>query len=168
MDWLQPLLTSISILLATLGWMRGQYLTRQLSRRKHTLDIMLAQDSNLQLAGYLDRADAQAAAKDTLDPRAPTKDIRSALNFYEFLSAATRDKTLDAKLIKRTMRFRMLRFYHNAKPVIDAVRTRYANPRIMEDFEWFATHELDYERWKKTLASQADVISLGLEKPSAP
>jgi hypothetical protein len=160
MEWVEAALTSISILVATMAWLHTMGQNRELSRKAHTLNVMLAQDTTPELAGTLDRADDQAAEGNKAGNLALTPEIRSALNFYEFLCAAAKDKTLDQELMKRTMRFRMLRFYHNTRDLIAKKRADLQNPRIAEDFEIFVLRQLDYRAWQGEVGAQAAPVGV--------
>jgi hypothetical protein len=169
MDWdlLEAGLTSLSIVLATIGWLHAAGEHRHLSRKAHTLNVMLAQDTNPELSGMLDRADDQAALGAKAENHLFTPEIRSALNFYEFLCAAANDETLDCDLMKRTMRFRMLRFYRNMRVLIEEKRVELDNPRIAEDFETFVRKQLKYDEWARDLGAQAAPVGVSEGRPPA-
>jgi hypothetical protein len=167
MQWVEAGLTSLSVLVATVAWLHTMGQQRELSRKAHTLNVMLAQDTTPELAGTLDRADDQAAAGREAGALTLTPEIRSALNFYEFLCAAANDETLDQDLMKRTMRFRMLRFYHNTRALIEQKRRELENPRIAEDFESFVLEQLKYEAWRGEVGAQASPVTVHAGRPLA-
>jgi hypothetical protein len=149
------LLTAASILLATAGWIYSAWLQRRLAMRSHTLEIVLALDTNEQLR-TLDRADAEIGPGSS-PAAAMTSDFRQTLNFYDTISAAVRLKTLDPSLIIRALRPRMLRFYEHAKLQIERARESHHNPRYAEDLEWFVKTKLKYNEWKKNGAQLARI-----------
>ena len=144
------LLTSVSILTATAGWLFAAWQERRLSRRSHTLDILLAQDTNADLARALDQGE-ELAPNEISDVKQIPVEVRRALNFYDFMCAAARYKTLDRQLIVRTMRFRLLRMYHLSLPMLRLARRGLGNQKICEDFEWFVLRKLGYKSWAQTV-----------------
>ncbi len=154
------LLTAVSILTATAGWMYSAWLQRQLARRAHTLDILLSQDTNTDLAKALNQAEAEL--REIVPPRL-TDDVRRALNFYDFMCSAARDNTLDSKLMIRSMRYRLLRMYHIASPLVMRLRVERGNAKIAEDFEWFVTTKLNYRNWANTVDEHGNPNSTARE-----
>ncbi|MDZ4760555.1 MAG: DUF4760 domain-containing protein [Alphaproteobacteria bacterium] len=153
---LDIVLAAGAIVFATLGWLYAAREQRRLARRSHTFDVLLSSDITGELAELLDEVDNRARSADPL--RATDVDtidsaFRRALNFHEFICAAIRDNTLDERLIRNTLRTRMLRLYDFSRDFIAELRLRRRNPEAMEHFEWFAIHRLHYERWKQQVGA---------------
>jgi hypothetical protein len=146
-------LTSLSILLATIGWMYSARLQRDLTRRGHTLDFLLAQNTYEKLLRLHDLADQHFVTSSQPTFTSMPESVRELLNLHEFLWSAVRDNTLDRKLVEnivaKQLRFSILRFYHHVRPLIVAYRNQLANPQLMKNFEWYAVRKLHYQRWMR-------------------
>lgn len=150
---LDTLLTAASILVAMAGWMVAAEEQRRQARKKHTFDILLSTDTSPELVSALDEVDNRAQTDPPL-PREAIKSIdpslRRAMNFYEFLSAAVRNKTLDEKLVRTTLRTRILRIYDYTRELALEIRDKKRFPSAMEHLEWFAVRRLGYVEWKRS------------------
>jgi len=146
-------LTAASILAATAGWLFAAREQRRQARRSHTFDIPLSTDTTIELGAALDEIDNRALKGPPLtregigqiDPA-----LRRAMNFFEFLCAAVRTRTLDEAMVRTTLRTRILRLYDYTRDLIAEIRVRRNSPAAMEHLEWFAVRRLDYAGWKQS------------------
>jgi hypothetical protein len=154
-DWIGHSLTAASVFVATVALAYGAGLQRQLSRRAHTIEILLAHDINGELAQVLERVDGRIGAGPRPTRQTADEELKRVLNFYEFICAAAFLNSLDRQLLIDTQRGRILRLYHFSRGLIAELREFRKNKRIFERLEWFACTQLHYDRWISTEEGRA-------------
>ena len=131
--------------LATLGWLTAAYNQRVLSRKQHTLNLLMQWRNSALYQQHLDailKLSARGAALTTDQLDFFTSDDLSfneekfrkasvyVLNYWEFICASVIVKDLDAELVRRTVRPHIVGCHHKFEPWIS--RCQKTNPREFE------------------------------------
>lgn len=145
---------SIAILigaaLATTGWLYTARRARTLSKKQHTINLMIQASFNKEflearnaLAPYLKDCcfpeDVIKGENDELKAR-----FRAILNHYEFVSAGIRNGDLDERLLKDSERSSCTMLYKCCENYIWNLRDSRDRLTLYEHLEWL------YERWEKS------------------
>jgi hypothetical protein len=131
----------IGAALATCGWLYGARRARSLSRKQHTINVMLQANLNKEFRA------AQKLLGEAIDagkcPDLRSKEyetlrdaFRMVANHYEFISAGLRNGDLEENLIRDSQRGQMLRLYSFCKDFIWNLRDARNRLTIYEHFEW--------------------------------
>lgn len=142
-------LTALSILIATVVGILTLWQSRRLSRRDHTLDILLSRFSGGDIAKLLNRvSEWMDDPENAPDGTTNIYEAREVLNLYEFISAAARHGTLDIELIYQTRGGPMLKTFEFFHPYIRKQREIGKNELLWEHFEWFVDTKIKPRRPK--------------------
>ena len=142
-------LTAISILFATLLGILTLWQSRRISRRDHTLDILLSRFSGGDIGELLKRvSELIDDSENAPDGTKNIYEVWEVLNLYEFISAAARQGTLDIELIYQTRGGAMLRTFEFFHPYIRKQREIDKNDLLWEHFEWFVDTKIRPRRPK--------------------
>ena len=131
-------LTALSIIMATVVGILTLWQSRRLSKRDHTLDILLSRFSGEDIAELLKRVSERIDdSENAPDGTNNIYEVGEVLNLYEFISAAARMGTLDIELIYQTRGGAMLKTFEFFHPYIRQQREIAKNDLLWEHLEWF-------------------------------
>lgn len=140
----------IGAVLATIGWLYSARRARMLSKKQHTMTLMITSNFN---DGFLnDRKIISPFLLKTL--KMPENFItieeieiqtalRRVLNHYEFVCAGIRNGDIDEELFKLSERGTITMVYSNMEEYILRLRNKRDRQLIYEHLEWL------YNRWNR-------------------
>ena len=134
--------------LATCGWIYSARRARTLSRKQHTVTVMLQASVNKEFREALVTISDAMAAGQCPDLSAENhKPLRMAMRFvsnhYEFISAGLRNGDFDERLVRDSERGVILKMYSFFEPHIYSLRKSRDRMTIYENLEWLS------KRWTK-------------------
>ena len=135
---------SILVVIATLFWQQ------RIAKRRATLDIILAQQSNALLLEprrkFVALRDSGTITKYALPENADSEEalpILSILNFNELIAIGVSEKTVDERIYKRYYRTEYVNDWIGCKPFVEELRQQSGNPNFYCEIEALA------KRWAK-------------------
>ena len=143
--WLQSGAIVVSLLGVLVGVTITTGVNRKIARRRATLDLIMAQQSNdflirsrhdfivLREAGNL----VQWAVVDSVVTAQQTT-LRAAINRYELIAIGIKQKTLDGSVYKSYARSGVIRDWLACKPWVMQMRQTYSTPAYYCEFEKLA------------------------------
>lgn len=133
-----PIAILIGAAFATFGWIATAWQARRLSRKQHTLTILLNDGTFRNAVPSIRRFVRMDAVPPAHSPeyRLWREHLRDCLNHYEFVAAAARRKDVDQMLVRLSERGVIIRLFRYAEPLIDSMRKASGNPKIYENLEW--------------------------------
>jgi hypothetical protein len=141
--------TSIAILtgagLATLGWIYTARRSRTLSRKQHTVNVMLHTSLNATFLDAKSKLVPHLRAMSVPDDVITGKDeelryhFRLVLNHYEFVAAGIRDGDMDEQLVRDSERSTVLLLFKACEKYIWAMRDERSRMTMYEHLEWIHT-----------------------------
>ena len=151
--------------LATCGWVYGARRARTLSRKQHTVTVMLTASLNREFREALmcvSEAVNAGACPDLNDPQ--NKQLRVSMRFlanhYEFISAGLRNGDFDERLVRDSERGVIIKLYAFFEGHIYGMRKSRDLLTIYENFEWLNI------RWTKNPPGRAQaVVEYLLQQP---
>jgi hypothetical protein len=137
----------IGAALATLGWLYTGRKARTLSRKQHTINIMVQASFNKEFREAFALIAPQIRAKQCIDfndknHEALVDAYRRVLNHYEFMAAGLRNGDLDEALLRDSERGTILNLIETCQENIFKLRTSRRRQSIYEHLEWL------YRRWE--------------------
>lgn len=153
--------TEIAILLgaalATIGWAFTARWNRRLSRKQHTINVILQANFN---SGYLNARSAIAPmVKEGKCPDGvldgtdsdTIKQLRRILNHHEFVAAGVRNGDLDEFLLRDTERAAYVELYGVCDKYIWSMRDGRSRQSLYEHLEWLHARWTDKppSRWQR-------------------
>ena len=139
-----------SAALATTGWLYTARRARTLSRKQHTVAVMLQASFNSEFKNIY--KSMRIHIRDKTIPNPLTGDpelvdsIRRVLNHYEFIAAGLRNGDFDEQLVLDSERSTILNIYDGCSEYIWALRNDRKRMAIYEHLEWLSA------RWNDTSA----------------
>ncbi len=127
--------------LATCGWLYGARRARTLSRKQHTINVLMQASFNVEFRGaqkILAGAIENGKCPDLTDgSNEALKDaFRMVANHYEFIAAGLRNGDLDERMIVDSHRGQILRVYQFSEEFIWKIRDSRKRQAIYEHLEW--------------------------------
>jgi hypothetical protein len=142
-----PTAALIAATLATIGWLYTARRARTLSRKQHTINVILQSSFNkdfseacVKLIALIKNDKVNTLADGSEDREA----FRLVANHYEFLSAGIRNGDFDEQLMKDCLRAQLIEFYSKSADFIWKQRDNRRRQAIYEHLEWL------YVRWEKS------------------
>jgi hypothetical protein len=134
---------------ATIGWLYTARRARMLSRKQHTISVILSTSSNQRFISQRD-----LIAPHLKNGQCPTlwqsgshshlRDaLRDVLNHYEFVAAGLRNGDFDEKLLRDSERATFVRLFERCEEYIWQLRNGRDRMTIYEHLEWV------HRRWQK-------------------
>ena len=140
----------IAAALATMGWLYAARRARSLSRKQHTISVLLQANFSEEfqkcrtIVGSHLIADKEVA--NIADDEALRVSVRRLLNHYEFIAAGVRNGDFDEQLVKDTERSAILTLYAGCKKYIWSLRNDRQRMSIYEHLEWLHARWTDPKR----------------------
>lgn len=158
------LLTGVA---ATIGWIYTARRTWMLSRKQHTISIILQGNFD---DGYTLARDtiaplvrAQKIDFDKLDGTEVEKSLRRVLDHSEFVAAGVRSGDVDEALLKDSEMYAFVTLFEAAEDYIRRVRDARGHAPLYEHFEWI------HARWRKSPPNAVQRFSeVVMGRPSHP
>lgn len=134
----------ISATLATTGWVYTSRASRVLSRKQHTINVMLQTIFNDDFHNSYQRLMTllRAGAISIVASGSEREAFRLVANYFEFVSAGIRHGDFDEHLAKDCMYGQITSFYSHSDEFIQTVRDDKRHQTLYEHIEWL------YKRWK--------------------
>ncbi len=141
-----PTAALIAAAFATIGWLYTARRARTLSRKQHTINVILQSSFNkdfneasVKLIPLIKNGNI-----DSLQDTSPEREaFRLVANHYEFLSAGIRNGDFDEQLMRDCVRAQLVEFYNKSSKFIWKQRDSRRRQTIYEHLEWL------YVRWEK-------------------
>ena len=135
------------VVLATWGWLYNARLTRTLSRKQHTITVIMQGDSddtyrNAQATVSPHVNKGESVCLTTL-PQAHQDAFKLVLNRYEFLAAGIRNGSFHEALVSDALRGGACSLYEVCKASIVDLRALRGRPSLYEHLEWL------HDRWER-------------------
>jgi hypothetical protein len=135
---------------ATIGWLYTARRARMLSRKQHTITVILNTSSNVRFISQ-----RNMIAPHLRNGQCPTLwlngnhdhlliALRDVLNHYEFVAAGLRNGDFDEQLLKDSERATFVRLYERCEKYIWRCRDDRSRMTIYEHLEWV------HRRWAKS------------------
>ncbi len=134
---------------ATIGWLYTARRARMLSRKQHTITVILNSSSNERFISQRDKIaphlkNGQCPTLWLNNNNAHLRDaLREVLNQYEFVAAGLRNGDFDEKLLKDSQRATFVRLFERCAKYIWRLRDDRSRMTIYEHLEWL------HQRWEK-------------------
>lgn len=134
--------------MATCGWLYTARRARALSRKQHTVTVMLQASLNSEYRKCLKKLVPHLRGEQKLDLDASPDDeeladaFRMVANHYEFLAAGLRNGDFDERLVRDSQRGIVLHLYESCHEYIWKVRNNRRRQTLYEHLEWL------YKRWE--------------------
>jgi Domain of unknown function (DUF4760) len=145
--------SSVAILVAagfaTAGWLYTARRARSLSRKHHTINVLLTANLNeeFQKCRALVGTNLRAGEiKTPLNDQALSVAVRRLLNHYEFVAACIRNGDFDERLVKDTEKSAILALYVGCKDYIWSLRNDRHRMSLYEHLEWLHVRWSDPRR----------------------
>lgn len=146
---------SIAVLIgagcATLGWLYSARRARTLSKKQHTINVMLQaafsekfREALEEISPILRGGDCPDLLNDS-DPNSQKlyKTFRFVLNHYEFVAAGLRNGDFDEGLVRDSERATIMRSFEACQETIFALRNTRKRQTIYEHLDWL------HSRWER-------------------
>src|SRR5680860_619628 len=155
----------IAASLATVGWWYTARRARSLSRKQHTINvIMQTQYSELyrkkfsEIIPFLTKGKCPDLTNNRNSKHRPAFSL--VLNHYEFVAVGIRNGDFDEKLFKDSERGTILQLYCSCKDVIYKIRDKRERQSTYEHLEWLG------RRWGKKLPWYQKLLEWFLMRPT--
>ena len=147
--WLQPeYAILIGALFATIGWLYSARRARMLSKKQHTMTLMITSNFNDGFLNDRKRISPNLLKTVQMPEIFSSKEeieiqtsLRRVLNHYEFVSAGIRNGDVDEELFKLSERGTIIMVFSNMEDYILKLRNKRGRKLIYEHIEWL------YYRW---------------------
>ncbi len=153
----------IAAALATCGWLYAARKARALSRKQHTINIIMQGESSNEFR------DAEACVSPHLRSTdsvvidemhgADKAAFRMVLNRYEFIATGIRNGDLDERLVKDALRGTILSLYEICEAAIYKQRDNRRRQALYEHLEWL------HSRWRAKPVWWSDVLEWMIDRP---
>jgi hypothetical protein len=151
--------------LATCGWLYAARRARTLSRKQHTITVLLQANFNQDFQSHIKTIRAFLIAQNLPANLDDQEDVhlaaRRLLNHYEFIAAGLRNGDFDERLVMDSERSAILRLYQACKPYIWSLRTDRNRMSIYEHLEWL------HVRWTKEVGIFQRFCEWAMQRPFA-
>jgi hypothetical protein len=128
----------IAASLATAGWVYTARRARTLSRKQHTITVLLQANFNKEIQDALSKIRPFGLGQNF--PPTPDEElvnsVRRILNYNEFLAAGLRNGDFDEQLVKDTERTKIVNIYEIFKAYIWSLRNDRNRMSLYEHLEW--------------------------------
>jgi hypothetical protein len=140
----------ISASLATTGWLYAARRARVVSKKQHTVSVMLHASFNRDFQNCIKLMRPFLVAQNlpaTFENQDELREsVRIVLNHYEFIAAGLRNGDFDESLMRDSERGAIIQLYAGCKNFIWALRDNRDRMSIYEHLEWL------YDRWTDKVA----------------
>jgi Domain of unknown function (DUF4760) len=131
----------IGAALATVGWLYTARRARALSRKQHTVNIMLQASLNKDFRDTLDRIGPYLRRKNLPDLenneyQELKLDVRMIGNHYEFMAAGVRNGDFDERLLRDSERGTIVMLFEGLEAHVWQLRNSRSRMAIYEHLEW--------------------------------
>jgi hypothetical protein len=138
----------VSAALATTGWLYTARRARMLSRKQHTVNVMLQASFNKEFQECISMLRLHLLGEglpQSLEDQPQLQDaVRRVLNHYEFIAAGLRNGDFDEQLILDSQRALILQLWNGSSGYIWTLRNSRNRMSIYEHIEWLTA------RWCET------------------
>lgn len=134
---------------ATIGWLYTNRRNRALSRKQHTINVMIQAQFNADfraarnLISPMVRENRCLDRLDVDEPEGFRDAIKFLLNHYEFISSGLRNGDFDEQIVKDCERGSVVKLWECCEQGIYGLRTTRARDTIYEHLQWL------HKRWEK-------------------
>ena len=140
----------IAAALATTGWLYAARRARSLSRKQHTVSVLMQANMNEEFQKCRSRVGGTLLSGDMgkvpIDDEELRVAVRRLLNHYEFISAGVRNGDFDERLVRDTERSAILTLYTGCKVYIWSLRNDRHRMSLYEHLEWLHARWTDQHR----------------------
>ena len=129
----------VSAGLATTGWLYTARRARMLSRKQHTVNVMLQASFNKDFQDCISHIRPfilERNLSSSLDDPVLQDAIRRVLNHYEFIAAGLRNGDFDEQLVLDSQRALILQLWNGSAEYIWALRNSRDRMSLYEHLEW--------------------------------
>jgi len=142
-----PTAALVAAALATIGWLYTARRARTLSRKQHTINVILQSSFNkdfneacIKLIPLIKNGNINSLQ----DGASEREAFRLVANHYEVLSAGIRSGDFDEQLMRDCLRAQLVEFYNKSSNFIWKQRDSRRRQSIYEHLEWL------FVRWEKS------------------